>query len=386
MKNLKKQISKVPEGPGVYIFWKNKKVLYVGRAVILKRRIRNYFSKNLNLRIKEMVDLANKITFRKTESLLEAIILEANLIKKYWPKYNVKDRDNRSFVYILIVKDKKYPRPVIVRQREIEKFPTRKVVFGPYKSYRMAKEILKILRRVFLYSTCKPNTGIPCFDYQIGLCPGACVGKISSHDYKKNIDNLILFLSGKKKKLAEKLAKEDPSKKDALEHIQDVALLLKEENLNLPENINRIEGYDISHLAGKETYGSMVVFSQGRKDANQYRLFKIKTAGAANDLEALKEVISRRIKHQEWQFPDIILIDGGKPQVDYVYKFLKARHIDMPIVGISKFASDKLVFPMETKKSLKLLAKSFKNLFLKVRNEAHRFAISAHRKKRAKIR
>src|SRR3989339_734525 len=188
------QVKKLPLSSGVYMFLDKKgRVLYVGRAVSLKKRAINYFSKNLEPRLKEMVGLAKKIKYRKTETILEAIILEANLIKKHWPKYNVREKDNRSFIYIVIPKID-FPRPLIVRQREFQKFSPRAKIFGPYQSLSLIKNALRIIRRIFPYSVCKVGSGKPCFDRQIGLCPGACVNKISKKDYQKNIDNIILLL------------------------------------------------------------------------------------------------------------------------------------------------------------------------------------------------
>jgi len=148
--------------------------------------------------------------------------------------------------------------------------------------------------------------------------------------------------------------------------------------------IPRVEGYDISHLYGKETYGSMVVFQNGEPKFSDYRLFKVKEAPKNDDLRALAEVISRRFRHSEWPFPNLILIDGGKPQVDYVTKILKQLKINIPVVGISKYANDQLVFPRGVRKSSKKFISSLKNLLLKVREEAHRFAHKASKNKRLK--
>lgn len=377
---MKKLPKNIPQKPGVYLF-KDKKgnVLYVGRAVNLKNRLANYFTKNLDSRLKEMVLLASKIDYQLTDNLVEAIILEANLIKKYWPKYNIRERDNRSFVYLVIPK-KDFASPLIVRGQELNKFPPEKAeIFGPYKSQSIINSALRILRRIFPYSTCKINSGKPCFDYQIGLCPGACIGKVSSTEYQKNIDNLILFLKGEKKALFKKLLKENPEKINALKHIQDVALISKEDYY-LKTKIYRIEGYDISYFSGKTPYGSMVVFLNNKKSPKDYRVFKIKEAQPKNDLEALKEVIKRRLKHSEWRLPDLIVIDGGKPQIDYLSKIFQESKINIPFVGVSKYQNDKIIFPKNTKKSLKNLIESQKDIILKVRNEAHRFAKKFSRK------
>jgi excinuclease ABC subunit C len=398
--NLKllRKAKNIPDNPGVYIFLdKNNKPLYVGRTISLRKRVLSYFRKDIDSRIREMVDLAKKIKIKKTDSLLEAVILEANLIKKYWPKYNVKDKDNRSFLYFIIPKAD-YSEPYIIRGRELESENTKNAhVFGPYQSASLLYSALKIIRRIFPYSTCRPDlqsgrasprksgagkpfTGKPCFDYQIGLCPGLCAGKISKEDYGKNIKNIILLLSGKKSRLMQKLKKENPEKIKSLKHIQDVSLLLKEE-LSQPEEFSRIEGYDVSHLSGKETFGSMVVFRDSNPDKNEYRLFKIKSAPQSDDLRALEEVLIRRFNHKEWKFPDLILIDGGKPQVDFTYKTLKKRKINIPIVGISKYGGDKLVYPSSIK-SIRVFAERNKDILLKIREEAHRFSLKNSRKNR----
>jgi len=303
------RIKKIPDKPGVYFFLDKKgKILYIGRATSLRKRILSYFQRLLDLRIKEMVDRAKKIKFRTTETILESIILEANLIKKHWPKYNVKERDNRSFIYVVIPKAD-YPYPILVRERELGKILPAKTIriFGPYQSLNLIKNALRIIRRIFPYSTCRPNSGKPCFNYQIGLCPGACIGKISPKEYQKNIRNIILLLEGKRKNLLKKLEKENPDKIKNLEHIQDVSLIDNSEIENWKLKIGnfnrRIEGYDVSHLSGKETVGAMVVFKNGEPDKSQYRLFKIRNA-KNNDLEALKEMVLRRFNHREWDFPE----------------------------------------------------------------------------------
>lgn len=361
-------------------------ILYVGRATSLKRRVASYFRNDIDPRIKEMVGLAMKIKHIVAESVLDTFILEANLIKKHWPKYNIREKDDRSFVYIVIAKAD-YPKPIITRGKDLKKFPTNGSVkiFGPYKSLRIAGEILKIARRIFPYSVCKPNQGKACFYYQIGLCPGACVGVISKKYYQKNINNLILFLSGEKKRLLKKLTKEDPKRAESLRHIQDASLFIREEDIGAEKRkLSRLEAYDISHFAGKETYGSMVVFSNGEENKDEYRLFKIKKALPNDDIGALREMIERRLKHKEWKFPDLMLIDGGRPQVLVVSKILRENNINIPMLGISKLQNDKLVFPLGTKKSFQELAEASKNILLRARDEAHRFANFA-RKRSKKI-
>jgi excinuclease ABC subunit C len=371
---LKDKLKIIPKKPGVY-FWLDKAgvILYVGRATSLKNRLSQYFQKNISPRIAEMVASANDIKYEVTDTLLEAIILEAKNIKKFWPKYNIVDRDDRSFIYVVIPKID-FAKPIIVRGTDLKKFPSSKAkVFGPYQSFYLLQSALRLIRRVFPYGNCTPHSGKACFDYQIGLCPGGCIDAISAYDYKKNIDNIILLLSGEKKRLTAKLIKENPDKIKALRHLQDVSLLTREDDLG-EMKINRLEGYDISHHAGKESYGSMVVFENGEANRNEYRLFKIKDAPGADDERALSEILLRRFKHTEWQLPDIIMIDGGSPQISFLNKVFQANNINVPMVGISKFGGDKLVFTPKTKKEMRDLAENIKPTLLKLREEAHRFA------------
>ncbi|EKD24022.1 MAG: Excinuclease ABC subunit C [uncultured bacterium] len=395
MSTLSDRVKLFPDSPGVYRFLDaNGAILYIGRATSLRKRVSQYFTKRIDERIAEMVSLAREVRYEQTDTVLEAIILEANCIKKHWPKYNVKDKDNRSFLYIVIPKTD-YPKPLIVRHRELEKFSAVKAhIFGPYQSATLIKNALKIIRRVFPYGTCVPNSGPvkspagdhvaskPCFDYQIGLCPGVCVGAISKKDYQKNISNIVLLLSGKRELLLKRLAKTFPEKAASLKHIQDVSLITRDELTQEQTEAHRIEGYDISHLTGKETYGSMVVFTDGEPDKEQYRSFSINNAAASDDLHALEEMVIRRFRHTEWDMPDLVMIDGGKPQVDHIAGVFRRHNIVIPIVGISKYAGDSLVFPLGIKASMRDLARSVKPILLRVRDEAHRFALRASRRKR----
>lgn len=371
---LKAKLKTVPQKPGVY-FWRAKtdQVLYVGRATNLKNRLSQYFQSQVSERIAEMVSVATSFDYQVTDTVLEAIVLEAKQIKKFWPKYNIVDRDDRSFLYVVIPK-KVFAKPLIVRARELDKFPSGKAkVFGPYQSFRLLQNALRLLRPIFPYGNCQPKSGRACFDYQIGLCPGSCIGAISLKDYQRNLDNLSLLLAGEKKRLLNRLVKENPDKARALRHLQEVSLLVREDDLS-EEKVNRLEGYDISHHSGKESYGAMVVFENGKPAKKEYRLFKIKTAPAGDDERALEEVLQRRFKHDTWPRPDIIMIDGGRPQINWLYRSLKKQGLNIPLVGISKLAGDELIFTPKTKKEFKDLTTNIKPTLLKLREEAHRFA------------
>ncbi|HNV12614.1 MAG TPA: GIY-YIG nuclease family protein [bacterium] len=381
---FKNQLQKISKSSGVYFWLDNRgKVLYVGRATNLKNRLSQYFLSNVEPRIKEMVFQAKKIKTIETKTLLEAIILEAKYIKKYWPKYNIKDRDDRSFIYIVIAK-KDFTYPVIIRGKDLQKYQDKNnQIFGPYQSFTLIKNALRIIRRIFPYGTCKANSGKPCFDYQVGLCPGSCLGKINKKDYQKNIKNIILLLSGKKEYLIKKLSQENPEQLKALKHLQDVSLIENEKNLE-QNNFKRIEAYDISHFSGKETYGSMIVVDfEGEYQKNDYRLFKIKNNYLHDDFRALTETLERRLKHKEWMYPDLFLIDGGRPQLDFLKEIFEKYKIKN-VVGLSKFAGDEIIFLKNVDKKFKKEVLDIKLILLKARDEAHRFANLA-RKKAKKI-
>lgn len=382
--DLRETARQLPDRPGIYQFLDSEgEILYIGRATSLKRRVANYFRSNIDPRIAEMVSLAHEIRHREMDSVLDAIVLEANLIKQYWPKYNVLDKNNKSFTYIVIPKVD-FAKPLIVRGRELEKFPTAdNQIFGPYQSQYLVRRALKIIRRLFPYSTCKHASGKPCFDYQLGLCPGSCIEAIDAKAYRQNIRNMIEFLSGNKQRLIKRLMKSNPETAQALEHIYDVPLMTRDD-LGFDATPNRIEAYDISHLTGREVVGAMTVFTDGVADSSQYRLFNIRSV-ANNDIYALTEMLERRFRHSEWPLPKFILIDGGRPQIDAVSKLFDKLHIAIPFVGLSKFAGDELIFPASASPNMRELANSIKRTLQAVRDEAHRFGRQASRRQRGKI-
>lgn len=380
---LKEEVKKISKSSGVY-FWLDAhgKVLYVGRATNLRNRLSQYFLNNIDPRIKEMMSLARRVKVIETKTLLEAIILEAKYIKKYWPKYNIKDRDDRSFIYIIIPR-KDFSAPKMIRAKELSSYPAEhNEIFGPYQSQSLIKNALRIIRRVFPYGTCRPHSGKACFDYQIGLCPGACLSLIDKKTYQKNIKNISLLLQGKKEFLLKKLSKENPEQAQALKHLQDVSLLEKE--IRISElAYKRIEAYDISHFSGKEAYGAMVVLnSYGEADKKEYRLFKIKNNFLNDDLRALEEVLSRRFQHPEWPQPDLVLIDGGRGQLNFLTPLFKKYKIKN-FVAISEYVKNELIFPKDMKESDKAKIKKIKEYLLLARDEAHRFANFARKRSKS---
>ena len=391
--NAKNLYHHIPETPGVYLMKDAREnLLYIGKAANLKRRVSSYFTRPHDYRIQKMVSEIRSIDYKKTDTALEALILEASLIKKHQPPFNVREKDDKSFLFVEITKEK-FPRVLLVRGKD--KKNKGGLFYGPFISGLSIHEALKILRRIFPWSI-HPMEIIgtfkkPCFDSQIGLCPGTCMGAISPTDYKKNIRNLKLIFEGKKEKILKTLEKEMAVESNklqferaaklrgqifALTHIQDVALIRNSE-FGFPELQKepiRIEGYDISNISGDSAVGSMVVFTNGKANVEQYRKFKIRTIKQSNDVGMLKEILHRRLKHSEWPLPSVMLIDGGKPQVNAVREVLEEFGFRIPIVGIAKGPARKKnefigVVPNNTTEKI----------LIRVRDEAHRFAISYHR-------
>jgi excinuclease ABC subunit C len=397
MKEEKKKLyENFPEVPGVYIMKDiSGEILYVGKAGNLKKRVSSYFYKSHNRRIEKLVQEIKEIEYLETDSVLEALILEAELIKKYEPLYNIKDKDDKSFLFVEISNDD-LPQVRLVRGKsniEGERF-------GPYTNASDLRKAMRILRKIFPYSIHSPKKygsyKRPCLDYEIGLCPGTCNGSVDKKRYKKNVNGLKQVLRGKKKNLVEKLKKEMKKLSDnqnfeeaaslkkqifALEHINDTALISESQlgGVGNPQVGGRIEGYDISNISGTSAVGSMVVFEGGRPKKSDYRKFKIRTIRKQDDTGMMKETLRRRLKHEEWPLPDLVLIDGGKGQVNAALEVFSENGISVPIVGIAKGP--------ERKKNdfVGKIPEGFnKEVLIKVRDEAHRFAIEYHRKLRKK--
>jgi len=389
MINLKEKIKKLPKSSGVYFFYDKKgRVLYIGSSGSLKNRISSYW-RNPDPKINIMLTEAKELKYRKTNSVLEAIFLEAELIKKYQPKYNTKLKDDKSFVIIAFSKEE-FSRVWVTRLSEVSQ-PID--FFGPYPSARLARRALDILRKIFPVRICKNIPRRPCLEYYLKRCPAPCQKKISPASYQKNINHLKLILKGKTDLLLVKLRKEMKTasrkldfekalllrnKIFALEHIKDISLLTKETATIFQ---GRIEAYDISNFGGKLATGSMVVFEDGELRSEEYRKFKIKNL-KGGDTGMLREVLERRFLHKEWNLPCLILVDGGKAQLGTAKAVIKKYRLKIPVVAIAKSKKKKMGDKFYT--DLKLLPEDKKNLSC-LRDEAHRFALSYHRLLREKF-
>lgn len=395
----------LPDQPGVYYFTRRTKgreeILYVGKATSLRDRVKSYFNKDLiagrGPRIVAMVEQAENVKFIKTDSVLEALILEALEIKKYHPDYNVREKDDRSFNYVIITNDE-FPKLEVVRGRALieDEFIAKrtKYSFGPFPHGSELREALRLIRKIIPYSDnkCRAGSGKPCFNYQIGLCPGVCIGAVSKTAYGQTIRNLKLLFEGKKKQIITNLEKEMKvlaKKQDfeqakivrnrifALNHIQDVALVKNHQSTGEQNITYRIEGYDIAHLSGQNTVGVMVVWEDGEINKSAYRKFKLRGASAskADDIGNLKEILERRLRHTEWPLPNLIVIDGGKAQLNLAKKAVKASNFMIDVVSVVK---DEHHQPREILGDKKIATEKGKEIIL-ADSEAHRFAVKYHR-------
>ena len=403
-------LKKLPDNPGVYLFYNDKKeLIYVGKASSLKNRVRSYWNGRRTFRpIEQLIHEVVFISWEQTDSVLEAVILEGRYIKEHRPKYNVLWKDDKSWNYIVVTKDR-YPEVETVREHDLKNVQKQfTYVFGPYPGMNV-RATMKIFRRLFLISVCKPAAKRPCIYRQMGECLGVCTDEVSPKEYKeKVIQPLVTFLKGRKKQLIRNLQKKMKEAAKAqkfeeaarvrnqitnLQEIQDVALLNKSFVQDYTPksgiHISRIEGYDISHLGATGVVGSMVVFNESGPIKSDYRKFKIRSLQGQSDVDALDEVITRRLNHPEWQHPDLFLIDGGRPQINRVIKVLRDRQIKTAVIGIAKGPerkrNDVIVLDEGVESSgfdrneLLRWISTHRVLLMQVRDEAHRFAISYQR-------
>ncbi|MBI2514568.1 excinuclease ABC subunit UvrC [Candidatus Wolfebacteria bacterium] len=398
---LEKLYNKLPESPGVYLMKDSRgRILYIGKAANLRRRVSSYFERPHDpfdkaqgrYKIQRLVSEIRKVDYQKTDTAIEALILESQLIKKYEPPFNVKEKDDKSFLWVEITKEK-FPRVLLARGRGN---------YGPFTSASSIREALKIIRRIFPFSVHPTKRFYPewrrraCFEYEIGLCPGTCIGAINQKNYLKTIRNIKLFFEGKKEKVIKSLTREmNLASKNlefekaeklrrqifSLQHIQDIALIRNEEignwKLEIGNSAERIECYDISNISGTSAVGAMVVFENDKPAPNEYRKFRIRSIMKSDDVGMLKEILRRRFRNN-WPLPGLVLIDGGRGQVNAAQSVLDEFGLKIPVVGIAKG-------PRRKKNDFigKAPRGIDKSILIQLRNEAHRFAISYHKKIRS---
>lgn len=419
----------LPESAGVYLYLKNKVPIYVGKAINLRRRVASYFDFNLGSKTAKMIGEADSLSYIKVDSELETLLLEARLIKKYMPYYNVQAKDDKHPLYIQITKEE-FPRIITVRKVDLYKNPAL-AVYGPFPSSSNVRLVLRMIRRIFPYSDHKIGKRA-CLYSHIGLCNPCPSEILNTKDvglrieletrYRKNIRNIRAILGGKISKVRTDLIKEMDAlsvnrkfenaavirdQVARLEYItrpqipsdfyiqnpnllsdirkKEVADLKKILQIYFPglESVNRVECYDIAHLYGVNPTASMVTFINGEPEKRYYRHFRIRQKKGSDDYASMKEVIDRRRKHfDDWGRPDLIIVDGGKGQVSVFLRELENESI--PIIGLAK-RFETLVIPSNFEQTLVFkdyrLPKGFiLNFVQRVRDEAHRFARVYHHK------
>lgn len=414
MANLKNQIAKLPQDPGIYQFFdKGGKLLYVGKSVSIKKRVQSYFqNKNLGPKTDKLVQNIAEVKFIKVFSEFEALLLESELIRTHKPFYNIISKDDKSPLYIKITSD---PIPLIQTTRK--ELPKRGVFQkGPFPNTKTAREVLKIIRRIFPYCTHK-NPPKPCLYVHLGLCPYPYRDDTAKAKYQETISKIKKLLSGKSTLLIKSLVREmkDLSKlqkfeeaaatKKQIENLQylmttyhaprefmeqptlvdDLTLgRLKnfQDALSLPKLPKRIECYDISNISGTNATGSMVVMTNGKIDKGEYRKFKIKFKHTPDDYEMMREVLARRIKN-DWSKPDVMIIDGGRGQLNAALSIINRYKYQTTVVSLAKRLEE--IYTSGKVLPISLPARSpARQLAQEIRDEAHRFAITYHRKLRSK--
>lgn len=405
----KNQIKDLPNTIGIYIFKNNETINYIGKSINIKARVLSHFENSkLDNKEKLIIENSNKIKTIITESEFKTLILEAKLIREFQPKYNAIWKDDKSPLYIKVTVKDEFPK-VLITRRESDK---NSLYFGPFSSVKMVEKIMNDIRRIIPFCTQKKISNKACFYSKIGLC-NPCPNQIKNisdkKQYKKNIRQVLSILNGNVKTIIKDLnlrlsilikneqfeqaiiirnkifrfdrllnLKDDSeySQNNNEKNLDEILIVLKKYFPQLIK-LDRIETYDISNLGLKQAVGSMVVMKDKQIDKKEYRKFKIRQTGLRSDFDRLKEVMNRRLQ-QNWQIPDLIIIDGGKPQIKAILKIFELNNKFMPLIGIAK-NPDRVIVGVE----------GFPNLFLKndsnmlnlirlLRDESHRFARKYH--------
>ena len=400
----------LPDVPGVYLFKQGRKILYIGKATSLRDRVRSYFDDDLiatrGPRVVDMVTTADRVAFEPTPTVLEALVREAALIKKYMPRVNVGGKDDKTFLYAVITQEE-ISRVLIVRGKDID-FKTKhihdgqklKALYGPFPSGAQLREGLRLIRRIFpFFDTSKPVTALGKhhkaqieFNTQIKQYPHT----FNAEEYRKTIRHIMLFLSGRGKELRTQLEKEMRSAAReerfedaaetrrelfALNHIQDVSLIKDEQLEESRGKLGgaRIEAYDTAHLSGTNAIGVMTVVVDGMPIKKEYRTFNIRGVKKNDDIASLKEILSRRLGHPEWPFPKVIVVDGGKTQKNAAEKVIKETGFNIPVAAVVK---DERHRPREVIGARRAGITEADAVL--ANSEAHRFSLARHRWARSK--
>ena len=414
--------AKFPDSPGVYLFQDQAgRVLYIGKAKSLRARVGSYFLKAAaeEQRTTRLVREAYDVDFLEAESEVDALLMEARLIKDIQPKYNRELRDDKSFPYLQITTHEDYPRVEITREPRTSGVK----LYGPFGNVGSLRGALQVLQRVFQFRTCSLDIEAdderwrwfrPCLLASIKQCTAPCNLRISKEEYRRDIARLKQFLEGNRKKLLQEMRAEMEEAAAALRFEQAARLrdeiemveslhergdLEKHEQpevfyvdpkkglsglqkiFRLDERPRTIEGMDIAHWGGEETVASLVQFIDGLPFKPGYRRYRIREVQGVDDYASMQEVVSRRfakLRDEDDFFPDILLIDGGKGQLGRAVKAFEALSIKPPLV-LSLAKKEELIYVNGRKLPLRLSRHAYALRLLQyVRDESHRFAQHYH--------
>lgn len=403
----KRNLPALPDAPGVYLFRKGRKILYVGKATSLADRVRSYFDDDLiatrGPRIVDMVTKADRVTFETTPTVLEALVREAVLIRAHQPPANSDGKDDSTFLYAVIT-DEELPRVLMVRGKDLDATACKIIstdtklshIFGPFPSGPQLREALRLIRKIFpFYDTTHPvltdskhqRARIE-FNRQIRHYPE----RNDPVTYRKTIKRVALLLSGRGKDLRKALERDMTSAAKAehfeeaemykrqlfaLNHIQDVSLI-RDNGIEKDVQEGRVEAYDTAHLAGTNAIGVMTVLEDGTPEKREYRTFRIRNVQKNDDIGSLKELLRRRFGHPEWAYPRVIVVDGGKTQKKAAEDVLSELGVVIPVVAVVK---DDRHRPREIIGALR--AGVSEATAVHANAEAHRFSLSRHRRARS---
>ena len=423
---IREKIKTFPTTPGLYFMkGQNDLVLYIGKAKNLRSRAGSYFQPSADLftsrgpKIVEMVNKTLTVDYIETPNEVDAILQEARLIKDIRPPYNTDLIDSKTFPYLEITTREDYPGVYITRNPK----SSRSRLFGPFTGVNDLRAVMVVLQKIFKFRTCKLDLKEsddkrrffrPCILHSIKQCTAPCADKVSKTDYKKQVNDMVKFMQSKRSTILRQLNKQ---MEEASVELEFEAAAMYRDRIRLIERLDRrgtvegnvqpevfaadptealvklqkilktdtpiriIEGFDIAHLSGEETVGSLVKFIDGKPFKSGYRRFKIKTVTGIDDYACMKEVLTRRYKHAvegEELFPDLILIDGGLGQLHAAEEALKDMDAPMPLLA-SLAKREEEIFTRGSTTSIKLPANHpARKLLQYVRDEAHRFAQHYH--------
>lgn len=419
IKNTRENINQIPTTTGVYIFWQKKEIIYIGKSVNLKARLLSHVEgAKIDAKEAGIVNNADTIKYIITDSEFKALLLESQLINKHKPKYNVRWRDDKSYLYIKVTMKDDFPKFLLARRENDPKAQ----YYGPFPSVRTATNLLREVRKIFPFCTQRTISKQACFYSKINLCNPCpnnttkCIDpdekKRLKRIYRNNIRQVMKVLDGQTDLVLNALYKElkEQSDKEEFEDaiptrnrifrlegliygkrldpdtlsdynvsqksVEELNRLLKEFYPGA-EEFNRIECYDISNLTQKDATASMVVFNEGLIDRKEYRKFKIKDLNSQSDFEMMDEILKRRFNNK-WTRPNLVVVDGGKPQVTVARKVFTEMQIDIPLIGIAKHP-DRLVIGTDNMPTIRPHYNNpgF-NLIRAIRDESHRFAKKYH--------